>query len=171
MKKNFERCLNIILAHEGGYVYHPSDPGGATNRGVTLATYEQWVGRAVTKDEIKALTNEDVAPIYEKNYWSKLKCDSDLVPAGLDLCLFDCGVNSGTGRSAKALQRVLGATADGAIGPKTLAMVPDHDPKDLIEKIYEALQHFYKNLSTFATFGKGWTRRNKETLEIALRML
>jgi lysozyme family protein len=71
----------------------------------------------------------------------------------------------------KALQRVLGATADGAIGPKTLAMVPDHDPKDLIEKIYEARQHFYKNLSTFATFGKGWTRRNKETLEIALSML
>ena len=129
------------------------------------------MGRAVTKDEIKALTNEDVAPIYEKNYWSKLKCDSDLVPAGLDLCLFDWGVNSGTGRSAKALQRVLGATADGAIGPKTLAMVPDHDPKDLIEKIYEARQHFYENLSTFATFGKGWTRRNKETLEIALSML
>ena len=63
---NFEKCLEIILHHEGGYVNHPKDPGGETNLGVTKRVYEEWGG---TKD-MKDLTVEDVAPIYKKNYLS-----------------------------------------------------------------------------------------------------
>jgi lysozyme family protein len=49
-------------------------------------------------------------------------------------------------------------------------MVANHDAKDLIEGIYAERQRFYEGLNTFDTFGKGWTRRNKETLETALEM-
>ena len=114
---NYEKCLEIILHHEGGYVNHPKDPGGETNLGVTKRVYEEW-GR--TKD-MKDLTVEDVAPIYQKNYWNRVRGDD--LPAGLDLCVFDFGVNAGTGRAAKFLQRLVGTTVDGGIGPATLRAV------------------------------------------------
>ena len=114
---NYEKCLEIILHHEGGYVNHPKDPGGETNLGVTKRVYEEWGG---TKD-MKDLTVEDVAPIYQKNYWNRVRGDD--LPAGLDLCVFDFGVNAGTGRSAKFLQRLVGTTVDGGIGPATLRAV------------------------------------------------
>ena len=67
MKENFDKSLKMILHHEGGYVNHPRDPGGETNLGVTKRVYEEWGG---TKD-MRDLTQEDVAPIYEKNYWGR----------------------------------------------------------------------------------------------------
>ena len=95
MANNFDHCLEIILHHEGGYVNHPKDPGGETNLGVTKRVYEEHGG---TKD-MKDLTFEDVAPIYKKSYWDRVKGDE--LPAGLDLCVFDFGVNAGTGRAVK----------------------------------------------------------------------
>ena len=73
---------------------------------------------------MKDLTVEDVAPIYRKNYWDRMKCDD--LPTGLDLCVFDFGVNAGTGRSAKYLQRMIGTTVDGGIGPNTLRAVANY---------------------------------------------
>ena len=73
MKNNFEKSLEMLLHHEGGFVNHPKDPGGVTNLGVTKAVYEKWVGREVSIEEMKDLTHEDVAPIYKKNYWDKLR--------------------------------------------------------------------------------------------------
>ena len=61
----------MLLHHEGGFVNHPSDPGGMTNLGVTQRVYEEWVGYEVTKQDMMKLTPEDVAPIYLKNYWEK----------------------------------------------------------------------------------------------------
>ena len=87
MKGNFDRCLEMVLKHEGGFVNHPKDPGGATNMGVTLATYEQWVGRSVTIEEMKSLAFQDVAPIYKKDYWDKVRGDD--LPSGVDWSVFD----------------------------------------------------------------------------------
>lgn len=168
MKGNFDKCLEMVLKHEGGFVNHPKDPGGATNMGVTLATYEQWVGRSVSIEEMKNLAFQDVAPIYKKNYWDKVRGDD--LPSGVDWSVFDWAVNSGPGRAAKALQKIVMVGQDGAIGPITLAAVHNHDAKEVIEAMYHSRQRFYENLSTFETFGRGWTRRNKETLEAALGM-
>ena len=168
MKQNYQHCLEMILHHEGGYVNHPKDPGGETNLGVTKRVYEEWGG---TKD-MKDLTVEDVAPIYEKNYWGRVKGDE--LPSGLDLCVFDFGVNAGTGRAAKYLQSMVGATADGAIGPATLravnAYVQIEGLKATIETYQNNRQGYYEKLKTFETFGRGWTRRVKETTEEALKM-
>jgi len=167
--ENYSKCLNLILHHEGGYVNHPKDPGGETNLGVTKRVYEEWGG---TKD-MKDLTVEDVAPIYEKNYWGRLKCDK--LPPGLDLCVFDFGVNAGTGRAAKYLQRMIGSAADGAIGPNTLYKVKEYvGAEGLAPTIHDyqtARQKYYESLSTFETFGRGWTRRVDETTEAALEMI
>ena len=167
--ENYQKCLEMILHHEGGYVNHPKDPGGETNLGVTKRVYEDFGG---TKD-MKDLTVEDVAPIYEKNYWGRMKCDE--IPSGLDLCVFDFGVNAGTGRSAKFLQTMIGTTADGGIGPNTLSKLADYVDEngieDTIKNFQAERQSYYEGLGTFETFGKGWTRRVTETTESALEMI
>jgi len=167
--ENWIKCLETILHHEGGYVNHPKDPGGETNLGVTKRVYEEFGG---TKD-MKDLTREDVEPIYKKNYWDRLK--GDQLPAGLDLCVFDFGVNAGTGRAAKFLQKMIGTTPDGGIGPMTLKSVNEYVTKNGIEntiKRYQmGRQKYYESLSTFATFGKGWTRRVKETTDLAIKIV
>ena len=168
MKQNFDESLKMLLHNEGGYVNHPEDPGGETNLGVTRAVYEQWVGRQVMDGEMKALKVEDVAPIYKKNYWDRIRADD--LPSGLDFAAFDWAVNSGTGRPAKVIQKYISAKQDGAIGPKTLALVAENDPSKMIQYLYEQRQKFYERLNTFETFGKGWTRRNQETLKAAMEM-
>jgi lysozyme family protein len=165
MKDNFDECLKMLLHHEGGYVNHPKDPGGETNLGVTKRVYEKWGG---TKD-MKDLTVEDVAPIYKKEYWDKCKCDD--LESGVDWAVFDWAVNSGTGRAAKAIQKICGAAQDGAIGPKTLALIGTQNTEYVIEEFGKIRQDFYESLKTFDTFGKGWTRRNKETTAKALEMI
>ena len=85
--------------------------------------------------------------------------------------MFDWAVNSGTGRASKAVQKICGAEPDGVIGPKTLALLDKIDHELIIEDMYKIRQNFYESLNTFDTFGKGWTRRNKETLETAKEML
>ena len=166
---NYQKCLETILHHEGGYVNHPKDPGGETNLGVTKRVYEEWGG---TKD-MKDLTVEDVAPIYEKNYWGKVKGDD--LPSGLDLCVFDFAVNAGPGRAAKYLQTMIGTVADGGIGPNTLraldSYVDSNGVEHAIKEYQKARQGYYESLSTFETFGRGWTRRVDETTELALSMV
>ncbi len=159
----------MLLKHEGGFVDHPKDPGGMTNLGVTKAVYDKWIGRESTEAEMRGLTQDDVAPIYKKNYWDKCKCDE--LPSGADWSVFDWAVNSGTGRAAKAIQKIVGATQDGAIGPKTLQLIANQEAQFLVEKMYDQRQSFYEKLDTFATFGRGWTRRNKETKETALELI
>jgi len=168
MQNNWIKCLETILHHEGGYVNHPKDPGGETNLGVTKRVYEDFGG---TKD-MKDLTREDVEPIYKKNYWDRVKGDD--LPAGLDLCVFDFGVNAGTGRAAKYLQTMIGTVADGGIGPNTLKKlgeyVDEYGVENAIKRYQESRQKYYEDLSTFDTFGKGWTRRVDETTKLALEM-
>ena len=66
MSEFFESCLNDVLKHEGGFVNHPSDPGGMTNLGVTKKVYEDWLGYEVDKQDMMKLTKDDVKPIYKK---------------------------------------------------------------------------------------------------------
>jgi len=168
MKKNYDHCLEMILHHEGGYVNHPKDPRGETNLGVTKRVWEEHGG---TKD-MKDLTVEDVAPIYKKSYWDRVKGDD--LPSGLDLCVFDFGVNAGTGRAAKYLQSMIGTTVDGGIGPNTLkaleAYVQVEGLAATIDTYQSNRQEYYEKLSTFETFGRGWTRRVVETTSSAHKL-
>lgn len=168
---NFETCLKEVLKHEGGYVDHPSDPGGATNLGVTKRVWEEWVKCTVTKGEIKSLTPEMVKPLYRKRFWDACKCDD--LPSGLDYAVFDIAVNSGSGRAAKFLQSAVGATPDGVIGNGTITCVKRTtlSPLELINIICDRRELFYKSLPTFSTFGKGWLRRNEDVRKRAIDML
>lgn len=154
---NFERALALVLVHEGGYVDHPADPGGATNLGVTIGTLSDWLGRPATKAEVKALTKAAVAPIYRRNYWNAVRGDE--LPSGVDYCVFDFAVNSGKGRAIPSLQRALSVADDGKLGPLTLAAATSKDAGQVIERVCADRLSFLRRLSTWPTFGRGWTAR------------
>ena len=162
----FEEALEHVLKHEGGYVNHKLDKGGITNLGVTIAVWEEWIGRESSEDEMRNLKPEDVADLYKKLYWDRVKGDD--LPSGVNYCVFDAAVNSGTGRAAKWLQEAVGAVPDGAIGAKTLAKVAAHDADSLVNAYCDVRLNFLKNLKTFDTFGKGWSRRVEGVRQTAL---
>ena len=168
MNSNFPFCLKEVLKHEGGWADHPKDPGGATMKGITIGTYSQWKGRRATKAELRAIPDEEVAAIYKRNYWDKVRGDD--LPSGLDFVAFDAAVNSGPSRGAKWLQQGLGVAADGQIGPKTLAAAEEADAKTAIIAATNARFAFLRSLRTWPTFGKGWTRRVDDVRKKALAL-
>jgi lysozyme family protein len=157
MQRNFARALKLVLAHEGGYVDHPKDPGGATNKGITIATYRRYVKKDGTKDDLRRISDADVARVYQKHYWDKVRGDD--LPDGLDYAVFDFAVNSGTGRAPKYLQRVLGVAQDGVIGPATIKAAHDANVPFAIDRLCDDRMAFLRGLKTFSTFGRGWTNR------------
>ena len=159
MKDNFQACLKALLApgREGGFVNNPKDPGGMTNLGVTKVTWEMWTGHPVSEKEMRNLTPELVAPMYKRKYWDKVS--GDLLPSGLDHAVFDFAVNSGPGRAAKVLQRILDVKQDGDIGLNTLEKVMSIDSSKLIADYNAARLAFLQALPTWADFGNGWGTR------------
>lgn len=169
MRNNFAEALQAVLHHEGGFVNHPNDPGGMTNLGCTKAVWEEHCGHPVDEKAMRALTPADVAPLYKRKYWDKIKGDE--LPTGIDYLVFDCAINSGPGRAAKFLQACVGVDPDGGIGPKTLAAVNAFDRKQLVEDYSKRRLSFMMDLPTWGTFGKGWTRRVNEVEQVALKMV
>jgi len=167
MASNFKECLDLVLKSEGGWVNHPSDPGGETNLGVTKAVWEEYVGHPVKT--MKDLTKDDVAPMYELKYWRPCYCE--VLPRGLDFVVFSMGVNAGTGRSVKLLQSAIGCVPDGVIGPTTRGLISSSNGANLVAKFSEARREYYKSLKTFPIFGKGWLarvdREEAEALDMA----
>lgn len=168
MRENFDKSLVELLKHEGGFSAHPQDPGGVTNLGVTQVVWEDWIDRAVSEENMKALTPIKVAPLYREMYWDRVKADK--LPSGVDYCVFDAAVNSGVSRAAKWLQTTVGAVADGAIGEQTLKQVLLTNPQMLIDKYSANRLAFLQRLATWPTFGKGWERRVEEVRVTALKM-
>jgi lysozyme family protein len=157
----FETCLAQVLRHEGGYVDHPADPGGATNMGITHRTLARW--RQVSpwwdlpKAAVKALTRGEAGAIYRALYWNA--CRARDLPDGIDLAVFDYAVNSGPDRAVRTLQAALGVVVDGQVGPLTLAAAGRADARQVINALCDRRLGFLKALSTFPIFGRGWTSR------------
>lgn len=160
MKENFESSLIAALKSEGGFVNHHSDPGGATNLGVTKKVWEAWIGKQVTVSDMRNITCAQVSPLYKKQYWDAVRGDD--LPSGLDYLVFDFAINAGVSRAIKTLQKALSIVDDGVFGNKTLDAVNKADSTDLIIKFSDLKEQFYKSLPTFSVFGKGWMRRVAE---------
>ena len=159
MKGNFERVQPWILAHEGGFVDHPKDPGGATNQGITQATYDAWRGlNGLQRQSVRRLSPTEREAIYRTQYWDKVMGDE--LPAGVDYAVYDFAVNSGPSRAVKAVQRLVGVAEDGVMGVRTLGAIRAHGrPEDLVRRLCLDRMAFLRRLSIWRTFGRGWTRR------------
>src|SRR5215213_513348 len=168
MKQNWDKAFKQVIAYEGGYVNHPKDPGGPTNLGITRATLSRYLGRNATIKDVRALTKSAVQPIYKKYFWDVLRCDD--LPGGVDLAVYDFGVNSGTSRAARYLQSVVGVEQDGQIGPQTIAACDRYSAEEVVKRLVAKRRGFLMGLKTWATFGKGWNRRLVSVQTTALAM-
>jgi lysozyme family protein len=166
---DFPKALPRILVYEGGKANNPKDPGGRTNKGITQGTYNAYrrqLGKA--PQDVYLISDAEVATIYQLRYWNVMDCDS--LPAGLDLAVFDGGVNSGPGQSGKWLQHALGdkfsGTVDGLMGPKTLQAIEDYgDVEKLIGEYCSRRLATLHSLTTWKTFGPGWSARIANVLK------
>lgn len=157
MKSNFDKSLKYTLAWEGGYSDHPDDPGGKTNFGVTAAVYNAYRrAKGLPIRHVREITMAEVKDIYKRQYWDRVQ--GDRLPVGLDYAMFDYAVNSGVARAASALQEVLGLKRDGVVGEITLSKIPDEQER-VVEALCRQRYAFVRRLSTWKSFGKGWTRR------------
>jgi lysozyme family protein len=169
---SFEEFLPILLRFEGGFVNDPADPGGATNKGITLATFRQaglTRGIADTSlDALKRLSDHDAGRIYKRLYWDKL-CADDIGSQDLANLLVDFYVNAG-GNAIKELQGALNdfgteppVGGDGAFGPATLDAVRRADSVPLYRALRRRRIEYYQRLAqgrpTLEKFLKGWLNR------------
>ena len=158
----YDEALRRLLVHEGGYSNHPSDPGGPTNFGITIADYRKYVKPDATAADVRDMSRATRRRrIYRKRYWDVQRCDE--LPAGVDYSIFDYGVNSGIGRSGKVLRRVVGLPDNtSAVTDQVLAYARVRDPKVLVAAICDERLAFLKSLRTWPVFGRGWGTRVAE---------
>ncbi len=149
--KNLFACLNFTLKYEGGFSNHPSDPGGATMKGVTLETYRRYRPGATVSD-LKRISDADLGRIYRIGYWDAVRADD--LPAGVDLAAFDVAVNSGPGRA----RQLLSATAG------------EPSPAARVRAICRRRLSFLQGLRTWSTFGRGWSARVAACEALGVRM-
>lgn len=164
----FDRALSVVLAHEGGYANHPSDPGGATNYGITSKVLGAWrgIGRPATPEEVQTMTLEEAGAIYRSRYWDSVYdlIDSDLVA----IKIFDMAVNMGAHQAHHLAQRAVSecgykVAEDGVIGPQTLAAINSAAPAEMLMELCHAQDRFYLDLANvrpaLAVFLAGWRKR------------
>lgn len=150
----FDLFIGRILGHEGGYVNDPRDPGGETNWGISKRAYPHL--------NIRTLTREQAIELYRKDYWQRIQ--GDLLPDEVAFQVLDVAVNHGIGNATRMLQRAVGVADDGHFGPLSLAAVRKFAAVDVVLRFNAERLEFYTKLSTWPTYGKGWTRRVAQNL-------
>jgi len=164
---SFDLFLPTLLKHEGGYVDDPEDPGGETNKGVTMDTFcscsDELLGLDPTSENLKALTDAQAGIIYKTLYWNKIQGDAIALQPLADI-VCDFYVNSGT-HATKLLQNVLigmGAhlVADGVIGEASLQALAALPQDEVYQQYKQGRIAYYQNLGQkYPKFLNGWLSR------------
>lgn len=168
----FDSALRHVLAMEGGWSNDPADPGGPTNQGITLADYAAYRGvrlgiwnRTRLVEDLRHIEPDVVSTIYRERYWIAACCNR--LPEAIAFLHFDAAVNQGVGTAARLLQQALGVGVDGEIGPITLGAAAGAPLPGMLRRYAALRRSLYRQLRTFARFGRGWLRRVDATLSAA----
>lgn len=149
------------MSFEGGFVNDPDDLGGATNKGVTLATFRSVFGKSKTVDDLKKITDQQWQTIYKKYYWDKWKADQIRSQSVANILVDWIWMSGAT--SIKIIQRMLSLEMDGVVGPKTLNAINGEDPKEFFEAVKAERRAYYDRICTARPVNKkylkGWLRR------------
>jgi lysozyme family protein len=169
----FDKALLIVLSFEGGFVNHPNDPGGKTNKGIIQKVYDQYrIAQKLETQTVENISDIEVKEIYYNNYW--LIADCHLLPMNLSIVHFDSAVNCGVRQANKFLQRSVNVIADGFIGPLTLSSMNNIKDKDglndILNKYFQYRLSFYDQIilknSKLKIFRKGWYNRVQQLQQI-----
>lgn len=167
-----------MLKMEGGFVDHPSDPGGATNYGITQKTLDSWHRAYGTYGfPVKNLTAFQARQIYKELYWDKLRLD-ECTNQKFATIIFDQGVNQGPMRSTERVQKAINHTVrgimlkpDGIMGPKTLHGI-NLSRRETMLTFFTMSQLYYAAIvrakPEMSAFIKGWIKRTHHMLEVIL---
>lgn len=180
----FDECLLHVLLEESGevqtglpykrgkysYMNHPADPGGATMMGITHRVYDAWrTSRGMPVRDVRQIEDSEIAAIYREQYWKLVRGDE--LPAGLDLAVFDFGVNSGPVQAIRSLQRALGVNIDGQLGVATIAACKAADAATLLDKYMDGREAFGRSLKNYLPFRNGWETRWQRIRKAAAAMI
>lgn len=160
---NAQDFITRVLETEGGYVNDPADPGGETNFGITWPTLKDAIAKGVVPPgtTIANLIKEQAAAIYFALVWQAGQMDQ--LPAALGFQYLDMAVNSGLREATLTLQRAAAVTADGELGPQTLAAISRQGPQLACKFIAERID-FLARLPGWAHDGRGWAHRMAQNL-------
>lgn len=165
----FDKSFDRTIGHEGGFQADPKDRGnwttGVIGKGELKGTKFGISAMTYPKLDIKNLTVEQAKAIYKKDFWDALGMDR--FPTALQFQLFDAAINHSWRRTVQILQRAVGVTDDGVIGPKTIAAVNAEELNDLLMNFLAERIEYFTKLSTFATYAKGWMVRCANNLRLA----
>lgn len=148
----------------------PDDAGGRTCMGVIQRVYDAYRRRhGEPVQDVWLISDDEIRAIYRVQYWDAMRADS--LPTGVDVHVWDMGVNAGIRMASKLLQRVVGVRDDGQIGEHTLAAVSEWDGAELIRAYSEMRRVYYRRCATFWKHGDGWFNRVDMTERVALSMI
>lgn len=177
MSASIDKAIGFVLEHEGGFVDHPNDPGGATNYGVSLRALLQLEGHNkdewdidkdgdIDADDMKLITKDQATRFYRDHYWH---WSYSLLPQTVATKVFDMSVNMGPKQAGKILQRACNARlakpllVDGAVGPMTIKAAQKVKEPLLLYLLCAEQARFYFGLvdrrPSRGVFLLGWLRR------------
>lgn len=157
----FPELIQRVLAHEGGYVNDPNDPGGETKFGISKRSYPNV--------DIKNLTREQAIAIYKTDFWDRVHGDE--LPPVIAFQALDFAVNSGIGTAVRKLQAAAGVADDGNWGPVTRSAVAAWQPAELALLYLAERLDFMRKLRAWPNFSSGWAARIAENARYAARDL
>ncbi len=172
MQADYQSCEDRVLAHEGSEYtdgVHPYDPGGPTRWGITIFDARAFWKKDATADDVRTMPKSVAQDIYKAKYWAVVNGDN--LPAGVDDCIFDYGVNSGNSRAGKVLRRLLSLPdADWHVTDQIIAECKRRDPKALVNAICDERMQFLQSLAIWPTYGRGWSTRVKEVRQFSTQL-
>lgn len=162
----FENILKFTLKSEGGYVNDADDPGGATNKGITQRTYNQYRQdyKGIAQQSVKDISDAEVEEIYYELYWEIAGCDR--LPFPIAEVVFDTAVNCGVQTSRKMLQRAAGVEDDGVFGKMTIEAIGKKDAYVIADAFLDERRKYYDAIiarnAKLEKYRKGWNNRVSE---------
>lgn len=157
----FDLAFERVVGHEGGFTTDPKDRGnwttGVIGQGQCNGTKFGISAMSYPDLDIKNLTIDQAKAIYKRDFWDRAQADQ--YDAAIAYQLFDIAVNNGNGNAIRMLQRAVNVADDGQIGPRSIAAVKATTVTDVIMRLNAERLLFITKLSTWPTYGKGWTNR------------
>jgi lysozyme family protein len=166
LDSNYPKIISFVFKQEGGYTNDPRDPGGATNWGITIIDARKYWKNDADPSDVKAMPKTVAEGIYKDKYWSVVH--GAAFKSGLDACVMDSAVNSGTGRANLWAAKAIGSTAKDYPTLATQSQSQtDVEADKSIDRYCDTRLSFLQSLRTWGTFGKGWGRRVAELRALA----